>query len=441
MIPSEERDRVRDSDLVRDHRTRRRRFTLRARCWGEGAIAIGRLGTAPVCGTAKGGAPGRRTSGSDLTDFKALETQFHQSQQLESVARLAGRVAHDFNNLLTVIVGYSGVLLEKNPSDSARIEPERDPEGRRKRSGPDAAAVRFRPPQVFPARALNLTTLLADDVHMIRHLIGENVQLVTHLDPSLGLVRADPGHLHQIILNLVVNARDAMPDGGTLTISTSNICAGAGATRLPAVMSGDFVQLAITDTGTGMTEEVRSHLFEPFYTTKAPGKGTGLGLPTVYGLVQQSGGHIRVETEPDKGTSFKILLPAVAGEAERAPDLHTEGRHARNGDRSCWWTTRWRYGCWRRASFGISVIVCWKPRARPGAGFGVATKQRRTHRPAADRCDHARQIGERPRGLHTGLLQRPQGAVIVGLCRSGARTDFVGARVMGGSKSRSRLRP
>ena len=272
-----------------------------------------------------GRSAGTANVGSDLTDFKALETQFHQSQQLESVARLAGRVAHDFNNLLTVIVGYSGVLLDKNPSDSARTSLNEIRKAAEKGADLTQRLFAFGRRRFLRPEVLNLTTLLADDVHMIRHLIGEKVQLITHLDPSLGLVRADPGHIHQIVLNLVVNARDAMPHGGTLTVSTSNICAGAGAARQPAVMSGDFVQLAITDTGTGMTEEVRGHLFEPFYTTKAPGKGTGLGLPTVYGLVQQSGGHIRVATEPDKGTSFKILLPAVAGETERAPDAHRRG--------------------------------------------------------------------------------------------------------------------
>jgi PAS domain S-box-containing protein len=273
----------------------------------------------------EGRSGGTANVGSDLTDFKALETQFHQSQQLESVARLAGRVAHDFNNLLTVIVGYSGVLMEKNPSDSARSSLNEIRKAAEKGADLTQRLFAFGRRRFFRPEVLNLTALLADDVHMIRHLIGENVQLVTHLDPSLGLVRADPGHIHQIILNLVVNARDAMPNGGILTLSTTNIRAGAGVTRLPAVDTGDFVQLAITDTGTGMTEEVRNHLFEPFYTTKAPGKGTGLGLPTVYGLVQQSGGHIRVETEPDKGSSFKILLPAVAGEIERVPDPHRRG--------------------------------------------------------------------------------------------------------------------
>ena len=146
---------------------------------------------------------------------------------------------------------------------------------------------------------------------MIRQLIGERIQLVTNPDPSLGVVHADAGHLHQILLNLVLNARDAMPDGGTLTISTSNIDVTTGVAGLPGVRPGSYVQLTVSDTGTGMSEEVRNHLFEPFYTTKEPGKGTGLGLSTVYGLVQQSAGQIVFESEPDQGTSFRILLPAL----------------------------------------------------------------------------------------------------------------------------------
>jgi CheY-like chemotaxis protein len=174
--------------------------------------------------------------------------------------------------------------------------------------------------RVHRLELLNLTSLIADDVYMIRHLIGENIQLVTDLDPSLRLVNADLGHLHQIILNLVVNARDAMPDGGTLTISTSNITVDKATPGIAALVPRNFVQLTVTDTGAGMNEEVRSHMFEPFYTTKASGKGTGLGLSTVYGIVQQSGGQIQVETEKGNGASLKILLPAVEGEVSPAQE-------------------------------------------------------------------------------------------------------------------------
>jgi PAS domain S-box-containing protein len=268
----------------------------------------------------EGRSTGTANVGSDLTDFKALETQFHQSQKLENVARLAGRVAHDFNNLLTVIVGYTGVLLEKNPSAQAQTWLNEIRKAAEKGADLTQRLFAFGRRRFFRPEVLNLTALLADDVHMIRHLIGENINLVTCLDPSLAMIRADSGHIHQIILNLVVNARDAMPNGGTLTLSTTNIGGSAVASSVPVAASGDYVQVTIVDTGTGMTEEVRSHLFEPFYTTKAPGHGTGLGLPTVYGLVRQNGGEIRVETEPGKGTSVRILLPAATGETEGVPD-------------------------------------------------------------------------------------------------------------------------
>jgi PAS domain S-box-containing protein len=273
----------------------------------------------------EGRSTGTANVGSDLTDFKALEMQFHQSQKLESVARLAGRFAHDFNNLLTVIVGYTGVLLEKNPSEQAQAYLNEIRKAAEKGADLTQRLFAFGRRRFFRPEVLNLTALLDDDVHMIRHLIGENIKLVTHLDPSLARVRADPGHIHQIILNLVVNARDAMPNGGTLTVSTTTVASGAVVSSLSVAGSGDRVQLAIVDTGTGMTEEVRGHLFEPFYTTKAPGKGTGLGLPTVYGLVQQNGGDIRVETEPGKGTSVRILLPAIAGETEHTPNPRRKG--------------------------------------------------------------------------------------------------------------------
>ena len=259
--------------------------------------------------------------GRDITDFKKLEGQFHQAQKLESIGRLAGGVANDFNNLLTVIMGYSEVMLGKSsPTDGARTGLNEIRKAAEKGAELTRRLFAFSRQRVLRPELLNLTSLIADDVYMIRHLIGEHIQLVTDLDPSLGLVNADLGHLHQIILNLVVNARDAMPNGGTLTISTSNITVDKVAPGVPALVPRNFVQLTFTDTGTGMNEEVRSHMFEPFYTTKGSGKGTGLGLSTVYGIVQQSGGHIEVETEKGNGASLKILLPAVEGEVAPAPE-------------------------------------------------------------------------------------------------------------------------
>jgi PAS domain S-box-containing protein len=257
--------------------------------------------------------------GRDITEFKKLEGQFQQAQKLESIGRLAGGVAHDFNSLLTVIRSRIGGMLAKSgPSDEARIALNEIQKAADKAAELTQRLLAFSWRRMPHPEAVDLTSLIADDVYMIRHLIGEHIRLVTNLDPGLGPVHADVSHLHQIVLNLVVNARDAMPQGGTLTISTSNADVGDNASGEPAPAAGNFVQLTVTDTGTGMTEAVRSHMFEPFYTTKASGKGTGLGLSTVYGIVQQSGGHILVETESGRGTSLKILLPAA--EQRAAPD-------------------------------------------------------------------------------------------------------------------------
>jgi signal transduction histidine kinase len=159
---------------------------------------------------------------------------------------------------------------------------------------------------------------------MLGRILGRNIEVVTNLDPSLGLVRADPGHISQILLNLAVNARDAMPGGGKLTISSSNLSlTDEQPSVVPGAPSGEYVQLTITDTGTGMTEEVRGHLFEPFFTTKEPGKGTGLGLSIVYGIVQQSGGYIRIESQMGRGTSVRILLPRTQQEPPAPNVLQT----------------------------------------------------------------------------------------------------------------------
>ncbi len=250
--------------------------------------------------------------GRDITDFKRLEAQFRQAQKLESIGRLAGGLARDFNKLLTVIGNCNEELLAKsNPSDTAYIGLSEIRRAAEKGVGLTHRLLAFSGQPGFQPEVLNLNTLIAKDERMFRQVIGERIELVTNLDSSLGAVHADAGQVHQIVLNLVMNARDAMPHGGTLTISTSNIDLAAGATVIPGVKPGSYVQLSVADTGTGMSEEVSNHVFEPFYTTKEPGKGTGLGLSTVYGLVQQGGGHIVFQSEPDNGTSFKILLPAL----------------------------------------------------------------------------------------------------------------------------------
>jgi two-component system, cell cycle sensor histidine kinase and response regulator CckA len=256
--------------------------------------------------------------GRDVTECKALEAKFRQSQKLETIGRMAGGMAHDFNNLLTVIMGYSAALLEKsdasNPDYTGLTEI-------RKAAGKGAELTHrllaFSRRQVLRPEVLSLNTVVADAEHMLRRLIGNDIVLTTNLDPSLGFVRLDAGCFHQVLLNLAVNARDAMPRGGSLTISTANVEVDAHSPLSAAVALGEYVQVTVSDTGTGMSKEVRSHLFEPFFTTKEHGKGTGLGLSTVYGIVQQSGGRIEVETELDNGTSFIIYLPRV--QAESAP--------------------------------------------------------------------------------------------------------------------------
>jgi PAS domain S-box-containing protein len=253
--------------------------------------------------------------GRDVSEYKMLEAQFRQAQELESIGRLAGGVAHDFNNLLAVITGYNSLLIEKtDPSDpnySSLVEIRKAAE---KGAELTHRLLTFSRRQTPRREPLDWTALIADDEQMLHRLIGEDVQLVTNLQPSLDLVCADGSQLRQVLLNLVVNAWDAMPNGGTLTISTSNReLSGKNANRA-GVSPGKYVQLTVADTGFGMTEEVRSHLFEPFYTTKELGKGTGLGLSTAYGIIKAHGGHIEVKSEPGKGACFRVLLPGLPAE-------------------------------------------------------------------------------------------------------------------------------
>jgi two-component system, cell cycle sensor histidine kinase and response regulator CckA len=247
------------------------------------------------------------TVGRDISDYKLLEAQYRQAQELESIGRLAGGVAHDFNNLLAVVTGYCSVLLAgMKPSDSAYAGLVEIANAAQKGADLTHRLLAFSRRQTPHLELLNLSALIADDQEMLRRLLGEDVSFSTNLEPSLDLVRADPGQLRQVLLNLVVNARDAMPHGGSLTISTSN--------------ARELVQMTVSDTGTGMTQEVRNHLFEPFYTTKELGKGTGLGLSTVYGIIRQAGGEIQVDSEVGQGSSFRISLPALApNSAESEP--------------------------------------------------------------------------------------------------------------------------
>jgi signal transduction histidine kinase/ActR/RegA family two-component response regulator len=254
----------------------------------------------------------------DITDRLRLEAELRQAQKMEAVGRLAGGVAHDFNNLLTVINGFSEMVL---------ADPGLSPSGRElvaeiARAGDQAAALTrqllaFSRKQVLAPKVLDVNALVLDIEKMLARLIGADIELASSLDPMLGRVKADPGQLEQVLLNLAVNARDAMPHGGYLTIETRNVHLDARQTqRVPGVRPGPYALLAVTDTGVGMTADVRARIFEPFFTTKEPGKGTGLGLATVFGIVQQSGGFVDVYSEIGRGTAFKVYLPRLTEPAE-----------------------------------------------------------------------------------------------------------------------------
>jgi len=249
----------------------------------------------------------------DVTAQKRLEAQLLHAQKMESVGRLAGGIAHDFNNLLTVILG--GIELTRRELSTGHPAHEylADAENAADSAGTlTKQLLAFSRKQIIAPKVLNLNEVIARVERMAQRLLGEDVVLRTLCSPNLGFVRFDPGQVEQIIVNLAVNARDAMPEGGRLTIETRNVRLDEGYVDTHTdVEFGDYVLLAVSDSGTGMSEEARAHLFEPFFTTKAPGKGTGLGLAMVYGAVQQNGGRIEVYSEPEHGTTFKIYLPRV----------------------------------------------------------------------------------------------------------------------------------
>lgn len=249
----------------------------------------------------------------DVTERRHLESVVRQSQKLEAIGRLSGGLAHDFNNLLCVISGHSELLAERLEQNSTAI---RSVMQIRKATDSAAALTRqllaFSRRQVIHPQVVDLNSVVAETERFLGRLVDENIEFYTALDPGLGRVRVDPVQIEQVILNLVLNARDSMPQGGKLTIETGNVdLEEAHQSRHSLIPAGEYVLFAITDTGCGMNDETQSRIFEPFYTTKEFGKGTGLGLATVYGIVKQSGGYIWVYSEEGRGTTFKVYLPRI----------------------------------------------------------------------------------------------------------------------------------
>jgi nitrogen-specific signal transduction histidine kinase len=262
------------------------------------------------------GVSGLVVNSRDVTDRKRLEEQLHHSQRLEAVGRLAGGVAHDFNNLLMVITGYSQMLLDgMHAGDPARTDLEQVVKASERATDLTRQLLAFSRRQVVRPAILSLNVLVHDMDRMLRRVIGEDIELIASFAPDLKTVRADPGQLEQVVLNVAVNARDAMPNGGKLTLETANVQVTEEFTRThPAPKVGSYAMLSMRDTGFGMDAEVLTRLFEPFFTTKE--NGTGLGLSTSYGIIKQSGGDIWVDSKPGHGTTFRIYLPVAEEPAE-----------------------------------------------------------------------------------------------------------------------------
>jgi len=287
--------------------------------------------TAALCDRS-GRTIGFASLGADVTEHRRLQEQYVQAQKLECVGRLAGGIAHDFNNLLVVVNGYSDLVLER----LHHRDPLREGVEAIRRAGQQAATLTrqlltFGRTQVLARQPLDLNSLVRNCERMLGSLLREDIHLETVLDPHLGTVLADPGQAEQVLMNLVLNASDAMPEGGRLVIQTSNVeLDEAGASRHPDASPGSFVCLRVVDSGIGMSPKVLRHIFEPFFTTKAEGKGSGLGLATVFGIVKQSDGWIEVSSEPGKGTTFEIYLPRTSVRATPAEAAEPADRMPRS---------------------------------------------------------------------------------------------------------------
>ena len=269
----------------------------------------------------------------DVTERRRLEQQMLQAQKMEAIGTLSGGIAHDFNNLLTVIKGYTGLLLDSLDEPRQRSLVSSIDQAADRASSLTRQLLAYSRRQVLQPKVINLNELVLNMDKLLQRLIGEDVEMKTVAAHDLGSVKADPGQIEQVIMNLAVNARDAMPKGGSLTLETTNIDLDETYARNhPGTYPGKYVMLAVSDTGIGMDAHTRSHIFEPFFTTKSMGRGTGLGLSMVYGIVRQSGGSIEVYSEPGQGSTFKIYLPRIEAPAEPLPAKHTPATRIRGNE-------------------------------------------------------------------------------------------------------------
>ncbi len=328
----------------------------------------------------------------DITERKQFEGQLQQARRMEAVGRLAGGIAHDFNNLLTIIKGYTELAsMRAKDLPELRADIERIEDASERASGLVRQLLAFSRRQVLQPKVLDLNGIVVGLDKLLRRLMDEDIEMLTVADKHVGAIKADPGQIEQVIMNLVVNARDAMPDGGRLVVETANVdLDGTYARDHATVRPGRYVMLAVSDTGVGMSAETVAHIFEPFYTTKENGRGTGLGLSTVYGIVKQSGGYVWVYSEPGKGTTFKVYLPCVDEAGGHFAGVEGAGpRPSENGDGNNFaGGRRTRFARAHSDRAGVEGLHR-RRSAKCGRGGALGRKPRNKDPTAADGRNHA----------------------------------------------------